>query len=335
MAKKKLTRRQVERIKQSQQERRDKLALQATSDSTDAELGDSQQGEVITRHGQQVLISNIQGHITPCLIRRNIGQPVCGDQVIWQSSNEQQGVVTAIQPRSSVLARPDYSGREKPLAANITQLLIVIAPEPKPQAYMLDQYLVTAETLGLKACIAMNKMDIAEDTEAFHAQFSHYENLGYTLLTVSATERIGIDNLSQQVKNETSILVGQSGVGKSSLINTLLPDMDLQIGKLSSASGLGCHTTTTTSSYQLTHGGRIIDSPGVRSFRLNQLSYEYLEQGFKEFRPYLNHCKYSNCHHQHEPHCAIKEAVTKGNVHPQRLVNYLHLANNITRNSRK
>jgi ribosome biogenesis GTPase len=226
-----------------------------------------------------------------------------------------------------VLSRPDYSGREKPLAANLTQLVVVLAPRPEPSGYLLDQYLVTAELIQLKPLIAINKIDLLEEAalSGFLDGFSHYAAIGYPLVQISAKREHGLDALIERLKLETSILVGQSGVGKSSLINALLPDLEVETGRLSDATGLGRHTTSTATLYKLPQGGELIDSPGVRSFRLTDLTQEELERGFPEFHPYLGRCRFHNCSHDHEPDCAIQAAVESGHITPLRLANFHRL----------
>jgi len=290
--------------------------------------GHSLEGLVVTRHGQNLVVSDDSGHYTHCLSRQNIGQVVCGDRVVWQPTGDNQGVVTAILPRDTALIRPNYSGEQRALAANISQLVIVLAPEPAPTPYLVDQYLVAAEQIGVNTLIALNKRDLMDQAAlaAFEQQFGHYPAIGYPLIEISAKYEHGLDPLIERLQDQTSILVGQSGVGKSSLINTLLPDIEVQVGRLSEASGQGCHTTSATTLYQLPSGGMLIDSPGVRSFRLGKLALEDLANGFIEFREFLGHCRFSNCSHQHEPGCALQQAVSDGKITAQRLNNYLHMA---------
>jgi ribosome biogenesis GTPase len=263
-----------------------------------------------------------------CQTRQHIGHPVCGDRVIWQQVDETTGVVTALLPRSSVLSRPDYGGRHKPLAANITQLVIVLAPKPEPSGYLLDQYLVTAETIAIPPLIAVNKIDLlqGEIADEFMQRFESYRSIGYPIIGVSAKREHGLDLLIDKLKHQTSILLGQSGVGKSSLVNALLPSMKVETGRLSRATGLGRHTTSAATCYTLPQGGELIDSPGVRSFRLTDLSHQQLEQGFIEFRPLLGQCRFHNCTHDHEPGCAIQAAVEKGEISSLRLQNFLRLS---------
>lgn len=257
---------------------------------------------------------------------------MCGDRVVWQELDQTSGVVTALLPRKSVLSRPDYTGQEKPLAANISQLVVVLAPRPEPSGYLLDQYLVTAETIGVKPLIAINKIDLLEanDKSGFLQKFERYRQLGYPLIEISAKREHGLDELTEKLKDETNILVGQSGVGKSSLINALLPSMEVETGKLSQTTGLGRHTTSTATCYHLPQGGYLIDSPGVRSFRLTRLTVSQLEQGFPELHDYLGHCRFNDCSHEQEPDCAIRQAESEGKIHPQRLHNYLQLRKTIT-----
>jgi ribosome biogenesis GTPase / thiamine phosphate phosphatase len=328
MAQRRLTQKQREHIRRIQEKRRERLAQRADNSLEQHGADTPHAGRVIARHGQNLAVADPDGAIHHCLSRQNIGHLVCGDRVVWQPTEPGHGVVTARLERDTVLARPDYSGREKPLAANITLLVIVIAPEPEPSEYLLDQYLVSAETIGVPAVIAINKSDLisGDSGDAFNRRIRIYQDIGYPVIRVSAHTRHGLDPMFERLQGETSILVGQSGVGKSSIINALLPDLDIQIGRLSEASGLGKHTTSASTCYSLPTGGELIDSPGVRSFRLLKLSRKELEHGFKEFHPYSGYCQFNDCKHLQEPGCAIKRAVEQGEITRQRLDNFLHLA---------
>lgn len=328
MAKRKLTQRQKEHIQRIQEKRRERLAERAGETLEQHGEDAPREGRIIARHGQNLAVADAEGNIYHCLSRQNIGHIVCGDRVVWQETEPGNGVVTARLERDTVLAKPDYSGREKPLAANITLLVIVVAPEPAPSEYLLDQYLVTAETIGVPALIAINKTDLitGESGKVFNQRIQLYRDIGYPVARVCAHTRHGLDPMIERLKGETSILVGQSGVGKSSIINALLPDLDLQVGRLTQATKLGRHTTSASTCYTLPTGGELIDSPGVRSFRLLKLSRSQLECGFKEFRPFSGHCQFNDCKHLREPGCAIKQAVKNGEITQQRLDNFLHLA---------
>jgi ribosome biogenesis GTPase len=328
LPRRKLSQRQIERVRSIQERRRRRLAERTLDRVPDADEAEPRRGLVVARHGANLAVADEDERIFHCLSRQNIGHPVCGDRVVWQPTDRHQGIVNALLERSSVLSRPDYSGRDKPLAANITQLVVVLARRPEPSEYLLDQYLVAAEKIGVAAAIAVNKIDLLgePDRNEFLAPFRYYEGIGYRLVRVSARLEHGLDALVAVLRAHTSILVGQSGVGKSSLIRALLPDQDLQIGRLSKATGLGRHTTSAATWYRLPSGGALIDSPGVRSFRLGHMTRADLARGFREFRNYLGHCKFADCRHDREPGCALKAAVADGDIAPQRLAHFLHMA---------
>ncbi|MGD2081782.1 MAG: small ribosomal subunit biogenesis GTPase RsgA [Chromatiales bacterium] len=327
MAKRRLSGRQQERIARIQEERRRRLTERVEQSLATATADEPRRGRVVTRHGAHLVVADDAGALVHCLFRQNLGQVVCGDEVVWQSTGASGGVVTALLERGAVLSRPDYSGREKPLAANVTQLVVVIAPTPAPTEYLIDQYLVAAESLGVKALIAVNKLDALERDQraGLLERFALYERMGYPVVGLSARRRQGLGPLLEHLQEETSILVGQSGVGKSSLVNALLPDLDVQVGRLSGATGLGRHTTSAATLYSLPSGGRLIDSPGVRSFRLPDLDAERIEQGFRELRPYLGRCRFKNCAHDKEPECALKDALARGQIDPRRMESFLHM----------
>lgn len=331
MSSRRLSKRQIERIRAIQERRRARLATRSAAlddAEPDSEDAPSEEGRVVVRHGANLALEDESGEVHLCLARQNIGHPVCGDRVVWQRLADGQGLVSAILPRESVLSRPDFSGRDKALAANLTRLIILIAPEPEPGGYLIDQYLVAAENIGISAMILGSKMDLLApgEREAFRQRFAHYDAIGYPCHWISLHEPETLRDLDALLAGQTSILVGQSGVGKSSLVKALLPDREIQIGRLSRATGLGRHTTSATTCYRLPGSGLLIDSPGVRSFRLGELTHQALQQGFREFRPYLGHCRFADCRHDQEPDCAIRDAVATGDIAPERLANFQQLA---------
>lgn len=331
MARRKLTRQQRARIAEIQDKRRQKAAARADAELVTDENATEHHGRVMVRHGRNLVIRSDSGQAVHCLFRQNLGEVVCGDRVLWQETDGGNGVVVALEPRDSVLSRPDYSGRDKPIAANISQLITVLAHKPEPTGYLLDQYLIAAERIGVQAVVCLNKSDLLDDKarEAFLQRFAHYQALGYLVIQISAKTEAGLEPLYQRLRNNTSILVGQSGVGKSSLINTLIPSETVEEGLLSQATGLGKHTTSAATLYQLGSGGEIIDSPGVRSFRLGKLDRRELQYGYPELRELSGQCRFSNCSHREEPGCAIQEALAKGEIHPDRLNSFLHMAEHL------
>jgi len=326
MSRRRLTRQQKARIaaireRRLHQAQRETDELPATHDAAPRD------GTVVVRHGRSLVIADDKRHLVNCQFRQNLGDIVCGDRVVWHSTDDGDGVVTAVRERTTLLSRPDYGGHEKPLAANLTQLVIVAAPSPPPTGYLLDQYLAAAEHFGLRAILVLNKSDLLEKgAHDLLERFNTYARIGYHVLHVSTKQHTGEAKLRSLLKDESSILVGQSGVGKSSLVNMLLPDLDIQTGALSSSSGLGKHTTSSATLYFLPQGGTLIDSPGVRSFRLLIADRAQLEQGFREFAPFLGQCQFSDCRHEQEPGCALTEAVESGKIADWRLNHFRLMA---------
>ncbi|MGB5831206.1 MAG: ribosome small subunit-dependent GTPase A [Thiohalocapsa sp.] len=328
MPRRRLSGRQLERIRAIQERRRSRLEERTETVVQELDEAEPREGRVVVRHGASLAVEDNQGRVHRCQTRSNIGQAVCGDRVIWQPSEAGAGVVVALQPRDTELSRPDCSGRDKALAANISLMAVVIAARPEPSGYLVDQYLVAGELIGVGAVILVNKMDLLthDRQAAFLRGFEHYAGVGCPVLPVSVKGPPGLSALLPFLARRTVILLGQSGVGKSSLIKALLPDQEVQVGRLSEATGLGRHTTSAATCYRLGVGGHLIDSPGVRSFRLGNIERDDLERGFREFAPYLGRCRFANCSHLHEPDCAIRAAVEAGDIAPQRLENFHLLA---------
>jgi len=285
-------------------------------------------GLVIINYGKNQLVEDTDNRIQRCVARRGLPQIVCGDTVKWMPTGTNEGVIEAIDPRRTVLYRADGNNSLRPLASNIDQIVIEAALQPALDYFLIDKYTVAAELAGAEPLIVINKSDLlqSEDFDRINSLLIEYTAIGYPTLFTSALENTGIEEFSAQLSGKTSILVGQSGVGKSSLIKRLLPEHDITVGKLSAASGLGKHTTTSTTLYHLSHGGRLIDSPGVRDFHLGEVDASKLADGFREFHPLSGQCKFNNCRHLTEPGCAIAEAASENRISPRRLDSYRQLA---------
>ena len=316
-----LTRRQKWRIEKIQAERIAR-ANKASDNSEDLldNAGEAQTGLVITRYGQHLLVEAESGELYQCTGRRNIELSVAGDQVIFQIIGNDEGVVTALLERDNLLRRS-----QKVIAANIDQLWLVVAIEPHYQFELIDRYLVVAENAGLPINIVVNKIELSQKMDQIKYDFSMYESAGYSVHYLSVEEQTNIAELKALLNDKTHIFLGQSGVGKSSLINELIPDLNLRVNEISTKSKLGKHTTTNTTLYHIPSGGDLIDSPGIREFQLDDLTDKEILSGFREFKPFIGQCKFRNCAHINEPNCAIKQAVESGEIHIQRYQNYLNL----------
>jgi ribosome biogenesis GTPase len=294
----------------------------------DSSLGAEEPAIVISRFGQHADVEVGSGEIIRCNIRRTVQSLVTGDKVIVRQAQDDGsaigGVVEAVHPRTSSLTRPDLYDGVKIIAANIDQILIVTSVVPAFTTQIIDRYLVASEDTGIKPVIILNKMDLLDEDSRndIEQALKRYESLGYPVYQVSSKSKEGIETLQGLLKDKISVFVGQSGVGKSSMINALLPDAELLTGDVSENSGLGQHTTTTARLLHLPSGGDLIDSPGVREFALWHLPADRVSWCFVEFRDYLGTCKFRDCKHQDDPGCSIREALEDGKIHQDRFNNY-------------
>ena len=278
------------------------------------------QGTVIAAYRHHTLVKDLNNNLHKCQQRKSVGQVVCGDIVLWQQENDGTGVITSIEKRHTILQRPDINNNLRIIASNIDQVFVVVAHKPALNEGLIDRYLVAAENSHLKPIILLNKIDLFDEQEFIDLKkrLQLYEDIGYTVIYTSATQENGLDMLTELLKDNNNIFVGQSGVGKSSLINTILKS-DARIGEISEATGKGKHTTTTAYLYPLENTqGHIIDSPGVREFGLIKLSEEDVIHGFIEFKPFIGLCKFRNCAHKNEPGCALLAAVKDKKITEQR-----------------
>ena len=329
MAKRKLSKQQQRRIASKQKSKIDGDLQQDSNLQLDE--SSTQTARVISHHGRQLFAETESLEKIKCKIRQNLGDIACGDFIVIQQAHdatgEAQNVVVAVKERSNLLVKTGFAGAIKPVAANIGQLVIVTALRPKPNPYLIDRYLTAAENLPTKALIVINKIDLADhETKRIVDDLTElYQGIGYRVIASSMKQDTGLDELSEALGNTTSILVGLSGVGKSSIVKAILPKEEIKIGKTSASTGEGKHTTTVSALYHLKDNGIIIDSPGVRDFTPINNSIDEISNGFIDVRQFIGTCKFTNCSHHNEPGCALKQAVTDNHLSEQRFSNYLRL----------
>ncbi len=280
-------------------------------------------GRVVAAFGRQYLVRLADGSLLPCLTRGKKSDVVCGDIVEIKKSGENQGVIERIAKRTSLLHRSD-AYREKLIAANVSQIIIVVATEPSFSDEVVTRCLIAAFDQNLSVLIVLNKCDLPKDNAS--ALLATYRAIGYKVLELSAVQ--DVSELRPLLQNHTSVLVGQSGMGKSTLINALLPDALAATREISTVLDSGKHTTTHAKLYTLNDNSSLIDCPGVQAFGLHHLTLGKIEQGFIEFAPYLGLCRFRDCHHLHEPGCALIEAVAKGKIDARRLELFRQIAAN-------
>ncbi len=276
----------------------------------------------------------VEGRIIPCVIRGRLAAEDTeysvvrvGDDVTVEFVGENEGVIQEILPRRSRLSRSIESRahQEHIIATNVDQILIIMsARQPTFKSGLLDRYLVIAEKNRLQALVCIHKIDLAS-AEAFRAYYDYYNHLGYPTFFTSAVQGEGLDRVKEVLKNRVTALVGHSGVGKSSLIKAIEPGLDIKVQTVSRKTGKGQHTTTVVQLFPLSFGGYVIDTPGIRELGLWGIYKKDLKKYFIEFRHYEGRCQFADCLHIHEPGCAVKEAVKKNNIFPERYRNYLNI----------
>lgn len=283
------------------------------------------EGRVIAAHGRQYLVELPDGIVLPCFTRGKRSDVACGDRVSILRSSDDQGVIESIQPRTSLLYRSNEV-KQKLIAANVDQLLIVVATEPAFSDDLITRALIAAESEEIEPLIVLNKCDLTDKLAAARERLKLFSNIGYRVVELSALEHA--EDLRPELFGVTSVLVGQSGMGKSTLVNALAPEAKAATREISVALDSGKHTTTHATLYHLAPESHLIDSPGLQEFGLGHLDRQEIEQAFPEFRPYLGQCRFRDCHHNKEPDCALIAAVHSGKIDKKRFDAYHRIIGN-------
>lgn len=281
------------------------------------------EGLVIAHLGQGIAVES-DGKIVLCQTLRRLDTVAVGDNVLWTQSSPDQGRIESILPRRSVLARPSRNDKLRPVAANIDTVFVVFAVEPACDFLLMDQYLAICENRTINAALLLNKVDLPASA-AIEQELQTYIQLGYPFYRASASSATGLDELKQPMNGKVSLLAGQSGVGKSSLTNALIPDKDLKTNTVSATTKHGRHTTTAATLYHLPSGGDLIDSPGVAIFGLAGLSENDLAHGYREFQPFIKQCQFNDCRHLQDKGCAVRNALETGEITTSRYQRFLKL----------
>ncbi|MBT8101735.1 MAG: ribosome small subunit-dependent GTPase A [Gammaproteobacteria bacterium] len=283
---------------------------------------------VIATYSRRMRLRLANGDEVDARIKGKRVRPVCGDRVTADPiDNESDWLITGITERDNELTRPNMRGQVEVLAANLDYLVVVAAAEPKADWYIVDRYLCAAELMGIAAAVVYNKIDLVEDASSTDEELSNYAAVGYDVVKCSAKEGRGIKDVGQLLKDRCAIIVGQSGVGKSSIINHLVGDTTQRTAAISGKTGEGRHTTVNSVMIPLPNGGSVIDSPGVRDYAPALESSTIAAQGFREITEAAQRCKFANCRHLREPHCAVKTAIDNETITKRRYASYKRIIN--------
>ena len=287
------------------------------------------------RVGDRMILSRVRGKFR--LTRQDVTNPVAvGDRVTLRyNEDDDTGFITEIHERTNKLSRRaagHRQGQEHVMVANVDRVWIVQSVRlPSLNPAFVDRLLVATAVYDLPAGIILNKMDLlAEwgrpDVMDFHLR---YADMGYPVLPTSATEGDGLDQLESALRDQVNVVTGPSGTGKSSLLNSIEPDLDVQTGEVSESTSKGTHTTTHAELHPLSEGGYLVDTPGIREFGVREVHPKDLGLYMPDLAPHVNECQFPDCTHDHEPGCAVKEAVDRGEIHPDRYESYLRILSSL------
>ena len=282
--------------------------------------------QITASFGRRYIVRTPDGKTYEATTRKKRIDFACGDQVHINHINQQQVVIEDYLPRSSLLYRQD-STRSKLIAANVTLMLIVLAAVPTPSEMLLQRALLAAEAAQIQPLIVLNKADLPEN-DIWLQKISFYQGLGYELINISALK--DVKKLRNRLQDECAILLGQSGMGKSTLTNALLGNVQARVGEISTALDSGRHTTTHAQLYDLDKNSQLIDSPGLQAFGLHHLRIANLLSYFPDMRSYIGKCRFHNCSHRQEPGCALKQAVNEHKIEPERLLFLQNITNELS-----
>lgn len=289
-------------------------------------------GRVLSVHGLQSTVEAEDGKHYRCATRRLLKTlstdqrhvVAAGDRVLFRPENEDEGFIERIEPRHGLLCRTS-KGRQQVIVANVDQLFIIAsAAEPILKPNLIDRFLVTAEKARIRPVICINKVDLINPAD-LQPLVGVYGQMGYCVILMSATTGFGVEQVRRLVRGKESVVAGQSGVGKSSLLNAIDPGLDLRVNEVSEENQKGRHTTTTAQLIPLTCGGYIVDTPGIRQFQLWDVTPEEVAGFFRDIRPYVSFCRFPDCTHTHEAECAVKDAVADGRLDTRRYESYCYI----------
>lgn len=295
-------------------------------------------GMIVKNAGSWYEILDNEGNLSLCQVKgkfrlkgvKTTNPVAVGDQVEFEMGPEGSGWITHIYERKNCIIRKsvNLSKQTHLLACNLDLAVIMVSLcQPCTPQGFIDRFLLTCEAYHVPCCLVFNKIDLYDDSTLNNLRecMEMYSKIGYPCYAISVKENIGIDAVKSVLKDKICLLAGNSGVGKSALVKCIAPQLDIRIGEISATHEKGKHTTTFAQMYPLSFGGYIVDSPGIKEFGMVKMNTEEISRYFPEMRDRIPECQFNNCTHDHEPHCAVKDAVKKGEIHPLRYQSYLHI----------